>query len=132
MFLGIFGQWRWMKICSWIGGVFSALFYTAIVIPLIVLSTPGRHETWGAHMASTTVKTETRFGLAIPATVKTETRFGLAISAVGLPIDLFILILPLIAVSKLQMPGWRKIAIMVVFMTAILYGLLPLPNISAS
>jgi hypothetical protein len=41
-------------------------------------------------------------------------------SAVGLVIDLFILILPVIAVSRLQLPTRRKVGAMLVFMPGLL------------
>ena len=54
--------------------------------------------------------------------------FAVPQSAVGLGIDLYIMILPIIAVSRLQMKAKRKIGISIVFMIAILYVHHPSPS----
>lgn len=41
-------------------------------------------------------------------------------SAFGVVIDLFILVLPIIAVLQLQLPTRRKIGVIVIFMTGLL------------
>ena len=105
MYLSIFGQWRWMRISTTVGAVMTGAFYTAMTAYIFALETPGRHETWVAH--------QLRRGASYA-------KFGLVQSAVGLLIDLFILLLPVIAVSKLHMPFRRKLGVAVIFMSAIL------------
>lgn len=39
----------------------------------------------------------------------------------GVAIDIYILVLPIVAVNKLQMPTRRKVGIMLIFMTGLLY-----------
>ena len=106
MYLDIFGQWRWLKICAIVGGCLTAAFYAAMTACLFAFATPGRHETWASHQFSRGTHLDLAF--AVPQ------------SCVGLVVDLYILILPIIGVSKLQMATGRKIAVMVVFMSAIL------------
>ena len=109
MYLSIFGQWRWMRIAATAGGAFTASFYTAVTACLFAFMTPGRHETWQ----------EKQFSFYWGHTF--SPKFRVATSSVGLAIDLLILILPLVAVSKLQMPLCRKLGLSVIFMTGILY-----------
>ncbi|KAL9593769.1 MAG: hypothetical protein Q9219_007390 [cf. Caloplaca sp. 3 TL-2023] len=73
---------------------------------LFAFETPGRHETWQAHQLS--------------PRVELGARFGPAQSFVGLGIDIYVLILPMIGLSKLQMPLSRKIGVGIIFMSAIL------------
>lgn len=106
MYLSIFGQWRWMRIAATVGGIFTAAFYAAMTACIFAFKTPSRHQTWEAH----------QFSRGEQLTAK----FGPAQSAVGLAIDLYVLMLPIIGVSKLQMTLRRKIGVVVVFTTAIL------------
>lgn len=73
---------------------------------IFAFTTPGRHETWEQHQFTR--------GAYLDA------RFGPAQSAVGLGIDLYVLILPMIGISKLQMPLRRKLGVGVIFMSAVL------------
>lgn len=41
-------------------------------------------------------------------------------SAIGLALDLYIVIIPIIAVIKLQLPRRRKIGIVLIFMTGVM------------
>ena len=107
MYLSIFGQWRWMRIAAIVGAAVTAAFYTTMTACIFAFATPGRHVTWEAYQYSR--------GTHLDA------RFGPAQSAVGLGIDLYVLALPIIGVSKLQMPLRRKIGVSVIFMSAILY-----------
>lgn len=106
MYLSIFGQWRWMRIAATVGGVITAAFYITMTACLFAFTTPGRHESWEQHQFTR--------GAYLDA------RFGPAQSAVGLGIDLYVLILPMIGISKLQMPMRRKIGVGVIFMSAVL------------
>ena len=97
-----------MRITATTGAVFTAAFYTAITACLLAFMTPKRHETWEAvqfsHYWSHTFSPKFRQGT----------------SAVGLAIDICILILPIIGVSRLQMSFRRKLELGVVFTSGIL------------
>ena len=108
MYLNIFGQWRWMRIAATVGGIFTAAFYTAFTATLFAIATPGRHETWVGKQST-------------GSSGRLRRELAPAQSAVGLGIDLYVLILPIIAVCKLQMPFSRKLGVTVIFMSAILY-----------
>jgi len=107
MYLDIFGQWRWMRICALVGAYLTAAFYGALSVYMFAVITPSRHETWASHQ----YRKGLRFNLPI----------SLARSCVGLAFDLYILVLPIVGVSKLQMPTRRKIGVIVIFMSAILF-----------
>ena len=109
MYLDIFHLMRWLKISAYIGGVFVILFYGSITVCLFISATPGRHETWTEQVQSP----RQRLGLAL----------GLAQACFGLVIDLYILVLPILGVTRLQMPTRRKVGIILIFMSAIMYAL---------
>ena len=104
-----------MRIAANLGGIVTVVFYTAMTASIFAFVTPARHETWDEHQLS--------------RGSRLDSRFGPAQSAVGLGIDLYVLVLPIIGVSKLQMPFSRKLGVAVVFMSAILYGLSFSPNL---
>ncbi len=96
-----------MRICALVGGYLTAAFYGALSVYLFTVITPSRHETWASHQYSTGLRP--KFAIS------------LSLSCVGLAIDLYILVLPIVGVSKLQMPTRRKIGVIVIFMSAILF-----------
>ena len=108
MYYSIFGQWRWMKIATTAGGVFAVVFYTAVTACRFALMTPRRNQTWE----------EVQFSRYWGHTF--SPKFRVATSSVGLAVDILILILPIIGVSKLQMPLRRKIGLGVIFLSGIL------------
>lgn len=102
MYLNIFGQWRWMKILSISGGIITVLWYSGLSIYFLTLAIPHGPPTRspaGGHLQSM---------VAVPG------------AAVGLGIDLVILIVPLAAVSNLQMARNKRLKIIIVFSTGIL------------
>ena len=107
MYLDIFRLMRWLKICAIGGGVVTALFYGTLAVCLFIFTTPGPRQTW----LEKTKDPNYRY----------HSSFGVPQSVVGLAIDLYILILPILGVMKLQMPNKRKIGIILVFTTASLY-----------
>lgn len=105
MYISMFGQWRWMKIASQAGGAFTAVFYTAMTAVVFAILTPTRHQTWLERQASS---------------VHLDVTPGVAQSSVGLAIDLYILILPIIAIANSMIPLHRKIEAAIIFLSAIL------------
>ena len=104
MYLNIFRPLRWMRICAYIGAVLTSSFYLGMFLAQLILRTPRHGETWFSHTQATNV-TQSSLALSVPQSV------------VGLVIDLYILVLPVFAVSQLQLPRRRKIGISLVFMT---------------
>ena len=105
LYLQLFAPMRWFRICNWIGIVLTILFYTSMCISQIIFSTPTANETWFSHQVTEGQK---HLSISVP------------ITAVGFGIDISILVLPIFAVSKLQMRTKRKIGVMLIFMTGLL------------
>lgn len=98
---------RWLRISTYIGTLVTTAFYLGMTIAQFVFVTPRRGETFFSHQ-------ETRYQhLALVV--------GVPSAAVGLCIDLYILVLPIIAVSQLQLTTQRKIGVILVFLTGIMY-----------
>lgn len=106
LYLQLFHPMRWLRICAYIGAVFTALFYIAMTVALFISSTPRHGETWQEHAPQEQL-------LIKPLVAQ---------SAVGLAIDLSILLLPTIAVSRLHLPPRQKIGVMLIFMTGLMYA----------
>ena len=107
MYLYIFGPLRWMRSCAITGIVITTAFYISITIAMLVFVTPHPGETWFEHFFS-------------PEDLRSNSP-PIIISSFGLVTDLFILILPIIAVSQLQLPTRRKIGVTLIFTTGLLY-----------
>jgi hypothetical protein len=106
MYLGLFRPMSWMRICAHIGTVLTSLFYGGMFLAQIIIRTPRPGETLASRLQTTSAASES-LALSVPQ------------SAVGLAIDLYILILPIIAVSQLQLPLRRKIGTSLIFATGI-------------
>lgn len=107
LYLQLFGPMRWLRICAYIGAVFTVIFYFGMAVAQLIFSTPRHGETWLSHQD--THNENLAIAMSVPQ------------SAVGLAIDLYILILPIIAVSQLQLPIRKKVGVMLIFMTGLLY-----------
>lgn len=106
MYRHVFGPKRWMRISANLGAVLTTFFYVTMTLCAIIFATPRKGETWGrlqtSHLAQLNIK------IAIPQ------------SCVNLFLDLYIPILPIVAVVKLQMAPRRKVGIILIFMTGLL------------
>ena len=106
MYRHVFGPKRWMRISANLGAILTTLFYGTMSLCAIIFATPRRGETWarheGSHLAQMNIK------LSIPQ------------SCVNVVLDVYILILPIVAVAKLQMAPRRKVSIILIFMTGLL------------
>ena len=96
---------RWLRISVYIGATITTLFYGAVTIVLLVYETP-RNSSWSAWELNP--EQSKSVNVSIPT------------GAVGLAIDTFLLLLPIPAVFKLEMPTRRKFGVLVIFMTGIL------------
>lgn len=113
LYLTLFEQLRWARICSWIGLVFTALTYSVLTICVFTFATPRRGESWFAHQTSPGEKKTLE--LSVPQSI------------IGLLIDLWILIIPIIGVSGLTLTWQRKVGVMLIFISGIMYVLLRHP-----
>ena len=106
MYLDIFSLARGLKIGAWVGGIITTLFGVVMTILSFVCATPFPHESWLAQ------KFTERAELIV--------KFSFPQSGIGLAIDVYVLILPIIGVSRLQMRLRRKLGLILIFMSAIL------------
>ncbi|KAF7952205.1 uncharacterized protein EAE97_001702 [Botrytis byssoidea] len=106
MYLEIFVGLQWMKTCVYIGAMLSSLFYLAITVGHFCLATPFNGETWKSHIVSA-------------RTLKAIT-FSVPTAAVGLAIDVYLFILPFIAVIRLHLPMRKRIPAMMMFSVGLL------------
>ena len=109
MYLDIFRLMRWLRACTYIGGIVTVVFYTAMTVCMFVFATPGPSSSWLEWFESS------RYNMLL--------WFLVPQSCIGLAIDIYILILPIIGVSKLQIPLRQKVGVNLVFMSGILYSL---------
>ena len=103
MYLYIFGPFRWMRISAYTGAAITTAFYVATTVAALIFSTPRGGETWAEHSLSSYQKR----ALALPVPT----------SSFGVVVDVYILILPIVAVLQLQLPTERKVGVICVFMT---------------
>ena len=92
---------RWLRYSSYAGATFTALFYIAILIWDLTISSPTPGESW-QHAAPKGRRTVRQMVWS---------------ASVGLVLDVYILLLPITGVSQLQMSGRRKLEVMMVFST---------------
>lgn len=89
-----------------IGGTLCTLFYVSTMIVQFVFATPGPGKSLALH--------------ALDGTVIELMLLSVPMAAIGLAFDIYLLILPLIAVAQLNMPLKRKIGTSLLFATGIL------------
>lgn len=110
LYLYIFRQNTWIKRGVYTGAFITTIFYVAIGIARLVMITPRHGTPW---MDSVLRNQHDKSAvLSVPH------------AAVGLGIDLYLLILPMGGVSQLQIPTYRKIQVCLVFTTGILFVVL--------
>ncbi|KAA8566346.1 hypothetical protein EYC84_008929 [Monilinia fructicola] len=106
LYLQVFSQLQWLRICAWFGLATTALTYTVLTIIVFVFSTPRHGESWLTHQTSEAEKHITQ--LSVPQ------------SAIGLILDLYILVLPMAGVSSLRMSPRRKFGVMSMFFSGVM------------
>lgn len=106
MYRQVFGPMRWMRICAALGAIFTTLFYTIVFVYIIIFTTSHKKETRLYHESTPLQRLNGKF--SIPQ------------SGVNLALNLYILVLPIVAVTKLQMAPRRKVGIILIFMTGLL------------
>ena len=107
LYLQIFRPMLWLRYCSYLGILFTSLFYLAIIIFTLVLTVPAPGQSWQEASRGSSYKA------VLKATVW--------IASVGLVLDVIIFVLPIIGVQQLQLSRKRKIGVIAVFLTRLLY-----------
>lgn len=113
MYLQLFRSFNFLRICVYIGVTITILFYGAVGICWMVFLTSRKGQSF-AFLANT-------FRI-----FKAGDLF-ISVAAVGLGIDIYLLILPISVVVQLHLPTRRKIRVILIFLTGLAYVLTCLP-----
>lgn len=103
LYLQLFRPIVWLRYASYVGATFTVLFYTALIIYTLAVTTPAPKQSWQEASQR-------------PAQ-KAVLRPTVGLACVGLVLDIFILVLPITGVSRLQLSRKRKIGVISVFLT---------------
>ena len=109
LYYRIFAIDRWTKIAIYFGSIVIGLFYLACILVVAALCIPRPGERWISVKYATRCE---RIGI-----------LGPILGIFGLVSDLYIYILPLPILFRLQMSLKKKLAIVPVFLTGLMYGL---------
>ena len=107
-FLEMFWPIKRLRMLNHIGVAVICTLYGAIAVALLVLNIPQAGQTCAQHILSSAARQQ-QLNLTIP--------LGLS----GVVTDVFLLLLPIKAVAKLNMPLRRKVGVLFIFMTGFLY-----------
>lgn len=108
LYLQIFRPLRWLRYSVYFGIAVCTAFYLSTTVTLIYFSTPRPGETWNEQVISDRTTIQGPY-------------VAMALSCVGLIIDVYLLVLPSIAVSTLQLHFWRKLGLMLMFGTGSMF-----------
>lgn len=111
MYLQIFWPFQWLRVGIYLGATVTTTFYLAVEIFWLYNMTPRKGHSFLSVAAS-------------PEEFKVLV-LSVPVAAVGLGIDVYLLILPITAVAHLQLPTRRKIGVVLIFLTGIAYGKIP-------
>ena len=108
MYLQIFWPFKWLRICIYLGATVTAVFYLAVEGFWLYNMTPRKGQSF-----ESVVLSSAEYKVLV---------LSVPVAAVGLGIDLYLLVLPITGVMHLQLPTRRKIGVILIFMTGIAYG----------
>ncbi|KAI9693020.1 MAG: hypothetical protein M1822_005015 [Bathelium mastoideum] len=106
LYIQLFWPFCWLRICVYIGASLTAAFYGAVTIVQFYYTTLKDGYTPFTYLLT-------------PWEAKSEILY-VPISAVGLGIDMFLLILPIRSVPELNLQDKKKIGLILMFLTGIL------------
>lgn len=95
---------EWLRYCC---ATVNVLFYFSVIVATFAFTIPAPGETMAKHIQLP--RQAHSLDLTIP------------VASMSLVLDVYILILPIAGVSRLQLTGRRKIGIMAVFLTGVVY-----------
>ncbi len=107
VYLQLFHPFKWLRVCIYIGATLTTIFYVTVEVCWIVWITPRKGQTFASVAVS-------------PAMFK-SLLLSVPVAAVGLAIDLYLLVLPITAVMQLQLPTRRKVGVTLMFLTGLAY-----------
>lgn len=101
MYINIFAPFRWLRISCYSGIAITWIMYLTIAVVAIYNHVPHGNETWAE--AAVGPRKKHTYDLSVPA------------SGFSLALDLYIFVLPMLAVRSLHMDLARKVGVAVVF-----------------
>ena len=105
LYIELFRPMKWLRYCSYAGAVVNVLYYFSILVATLVFTAPAPGQTLQQSVQSQ------RQAKALTMPVP--------IASMNLVLDVYILVLPIAGVSKLQLATRRKIAVIGVFSTGL-------------
>lgn len=106
-YLQIFWPLDRLRYCVYVVGSSTGAFYAAMTIVRFYFATPEPHETWTTHQLS-------------PAYPAHERAVSVLIPAVGLVVDLSLLLIPIPAILQLRIQKKHKVGLICIFMAGLL------------
>lgn len=97
---------KWLRYSSYAGATVTVLFYASVLIATFAFTVPAPGQT-----LQQTVQSPQQARI-VPLT--------LPIAVMSLVLDVYILVLPIAGVSKLQLPIRRKLGVIAVFFTGVM------------
>ena len=104
---------KWLRYSSYAGATVNVLFYLSTLVASLAFLVPAAGQS--LQQALLGPREARAIAMSVP------------IASMNLVLDVFILVLPLLGISKLQLPPKRKIGVAAVFFTGFLYVTLGLP-----
>ena len=106
LYLQIFRPFLWLRICIIAGAVIVTAVYLAAIIAELIEQTPRPSQTWFKYFQSSLAD-------------KNDVNVSWALAAWALATDVYILVLPIAGVARLQVSAKRKFAVIMAFMTGL-------------
>lgn len=97
---------KWLRYCAYAGAGFNTLFYTVGLTLSLIYTAPYSGQTLQQSIRN-------------PRQVH-ELAKSLPAACINLVLDVYILVLPIAGVSKLQLPTSKKLGVIAVFLTGLL------------
>lgn len=105
-YMHIFRPLRWLRVCCWLGIIFTTVCFTGFWIAQMALQTPHPGESW--------LQMDTD-----PRELYSLQHLSIPITAVSFVIDVYTFILPIAGVSSLQLTPRRKAGVILIFLTGL-------------
>lgn len=106
LYIQMFRPMKWLRYSCYAGATFTVLFYAAMLILNLAVTAPGPKQSWQQAIQ--------RPGHNIILWAAPW------VAGVGLVLDVFILILPIAGVSRLQLSRKRKFGVIAMFLTGVM------------
>ena len=107
LYVQAFRPMRWLRLCTYFGAALSTVLYWSLSIALFVIATPKPGDSW----AEDTLKIQR---------VEHTAKVNIAVAITGLLIDIWLFVLPLAGIYKLQLHTSRRVELTIMFSTGLM------------